>query len=55
MLSDIAKRDVLAELDARGSKIAANRWLAIVSKLFAWALSRDDDAIQYLEASRPDI
>jgi integrase len=41
---DIARRDVIALLDAivdRGSPIAANRTLAIIRRMFGWALSRD--------------
>lgn len=41
---DIARRDVIALLDAivdRGSPIAANRTLAVVRRMFGWALSRD--------------
>jgi integrase len=41
---DIARRDVIALLDAivdRGSPIAANRTLAVIRRVFGWALSRD--------------
>ncbi|MCZ6873512.1 MAG: integrase arm-type DNA-binding domain-containing protein [bacterium] len=41
---DIARRDVLALLDGiveRGAPIQANRVLALVRKLFNWAISRD--------------
>jgi integrase len=41
---DITRRDVIALLDRivdRGSPIAANRALAVIRKLFNWALSRD--------------
>ena len=41
---DIARRDVIALLDAivdRGSPIAANRTLAVIRRMFGWALSRD--------------
>jgi integrase len=41
---DIARRDVIALLDGivdRGSPVAANRTLAIVRRMFGWALSRD--------------
>jgi Arm DNA-binding domain/Phage integrase family len=41
---DIARRDVIALLDKivdRGSPIAANRTLAVVRRMFGWALSRD--------------
>jgi integrase len=41
---DIARRDVIALLDAivdRGSPIAANRTLAVIRRMFNWALSRD--------------
>jgi integrase len=41
---DIARRDVIALLDTiidRGSPIAANRTLAVVRRMFGWALSRD--------------
>jgi integrase len=41
---DIARRDVIALLDAivdRGSPIAANRTLALIRRMFGWALSRD--------------
>jgi integrase len=41
---DIARRDVIALLDRivdRGSPIAANRTLALVRRMFGWAVSRD--------------
>jgi integrase len=41
---NIARRDVVALLDAivdRGSPIAANRTLAVIRRMFGWALSRD--------------
>jgi integrase len=41
---DIARRDVIVLLDRiidRGSPIAANRTLAVVRRMFGWALSRD--------------
>jgi integrase len=41
---DITRKDVIAMLDAivdRGSPIAANRTLAVVRRMFGWALSRD--------------
>jgi integrase len=41
---DITRRDVIALLDVivdRGSPIAANRTLAVIRRMFAWALSRD--------------
>lgn len=41
---DISRRDVIALLDKivdRGSPIAANRTLALVRRMFGWALSRD--------------
>ena len=41
---DIARRDVIALLDKivdRGSPIAANRTLAVIRRMFGWALSRD--------------
>jgi integrase len=41
---DISRRDVLALLDViidRGSPIAANRTLAVVRRMFGWALTRD--------------
>jgi integrase len=41
---DIARRDVIVLLDAivdRGSPIAANRTLAVIRRMFGWALSRD--------------
>ena len=41
---DITRRDVVALLDKivdRGSPIAANRTLAVVRRMFNWALSRD--------------
>lgn len=41
---DIARRDVIALLDGivdRGSPIAANRTLAVIRRMFGWALSRD--------------
>jgi integrase len=41
---DITRRDVIALLDAivdRGSPIAANRTLAVIRRMFGWALSRD--------------
>jgi integrase len=41
---DIARKDVIALLDAivdRGAPIAANRTLAVVRRMFGWALSRD--------------
>jgi integrase len=41
---DIARRDVTALLDGivdRGSPIAANRTLAVIRRMFGWALSRD--------------
>jgi integrase len=41
---DIARRDVIAILDRiveRGSPIAANRTLAVIRRMFGWALSRD--------------
>jgi integrase len=41
---DVARRDVIALLDAivdRGSPIAANRTLAVVRRMFGWAVSRD--------------
>jgi integrase len=41
---DITRRDVIALLDKivdRGSPIAANRTLAVVRRMFGWALSRD--------------
>jgi integrase len=41
---DIVRRDVIALLDAivdRGSPIAANRTLAVIRRMFSWALSRD--------------
>jgi integrase len=41
---DIARGDVIALLDRiidRGSPIAANRTLAVVRRMFGWALSRD--------------
>ncbi len=41
---DIARRDVITLLDKiveRGSPIAANRTLAVVRRMFGWALSRD--------------
>lgn len=41
---DITKRDVIALLDevsARGVKVHANRVLALVRKIFNWAISRD--------------
>jgi integrase len=41
---DIARRDVIALLDKivdRGSPIAANRTLALIRRMFGWALSRD--------------
>jgi integrase len=41
---DIARRDVIAMLDKivdRGAPIAANRTLAVVRRMFGWALSRD--------------
>jgi integrase len=41
---DIARRDVIALLDGivdRGSPVAANRTLAVVRRMFGWALSRD--------------
>ena len=42
--NDIARKDVIALLDRiidRGSPIAANRTLAVVRRMFGWALSRD--------------
>jgi integrase len=41
---DITRRDVIALLDgivARGAPIAANRALAVVRRMFGWAMSRD--------------
>jgi integrase len=41
---DITRRDVIGLLDAiveRGSPIAANRTLAVIRRMFGWALSRD--------------
>src|SRR6516164_5332325 len=41
---DITRRDVIALLDNivdRGSPIAANRTLAVIRRMFGWALSRD--------------
>lgn len=41
---DIARKDVIALLDKivdRGSPIAANRSLAVVRRMFGWAMSRD--------------
>jgi integrase len=41
---DIARRDAIVLLDAivdRGSPIAANRTLAVIRRMFGWALSRD--------------
>jgi integrase len=41
---DIIRRDVIALLDRildRGSPIAANRTLAVIRRMFGWALSRD--------------
>src|SRR5260221_600818 len=41
---DIARKDVIALLDKivdRGSPIAANRTLAVVRRMFNWAISRD--------------
>jgi integrase len=41
---DITRRDVIALLDRivdRGSPIAANRTLAVIRRMFNWALSRD--------------
>jgi integrase len=41
---DIGRRDVIALLDTivdRGSPIAANRTLAVIRRMFGWALSRD--------------
>lgn len=41
---DIARRDVIALLDKivdRGSPISANRTLAVIRRMFGWALSRD--------------
>ena len=41
---DITRRDVIALLDRivdRGSPISANRTLAVVRRMFGWALSRD--------------
>lgn len=41
---DITRRDVIALLDSivdRGSPIAANRTLAVIRRMFGWALSRD--------------
>jgi integrase len=41
---DITRRDVIALLDRivdRGSPIAANRTLAVIRRMFGWALSRD--------------
>jgi len=41
---EITRRDVIAMLDRivdRGSPIAANRTLAVVRRMFGWALSRD--------------
>jgi integrase len=41
---DITRRDVIALLDKivdRGSPIAANRTLAVIRRMFGWALSRD--------------
>jgi integrase len=41
---DITRRDVIALLDAivdRGSPIAANRALAVIRRMFGWAVSRD--------------
>jgi integrase len=41
---DIARKDVIALLDRiidRGSPIAANRTLAVVRRMFGWAVSRD--------------
>lgn len=41
---DIIRRDVIALLDRiidRGSPIAANRTLAVVRRMFGWAVSRD--------------
>lgn len=43
-IHDIARRDVIEMLDAiadRGAPVMANRTLAAVRKLFAWAVSRD--------------
>ena len=42
--NDIARRDVIALLDNivdRGSPVAANRTLALIRRMFGWALSRD--------------
>jgi integrase len=42
--NDVARKDVIALLDRiidRGSPIAANRTLAVVRRMFGWALSRD--------------
>jgi integrase len=42
--NDIARKDVIALLDRimdRGSPVAANRTLAVVRRMFGWALSRD--------------
>jgi integrase len=41
---DIARREVIALLDGivdRGSPVAANRTLAVIRRMFGWALSRD--------------
>jgi integrase len=52
---DIARKDVIALLDGivdRGSPIAANRTLAVVRRMFGWALSRDIVLVNPCEAVR---